>query len=122
MSGRGFRALTLAVGIGVLGSVGLLWELEATRSLTREVERLERAKEKALVRLERTQVVVSYLSRSERITHIAAERLGMAFPDERPALAYLWEEERRDGSAEGLASVVRRLLGEGAFAEVRMSR
>ncbi|RKY61328.1 MAG: hypothetical protein DRP95_03020 [Candidatus Latescibacterota bacterium] len=120
MSGRGFKTLTLAVGIGVIGSVGLLWELEVSRSLAREVERLERARDEALAQLRHVQVAVSYLSRSERVTRIAAERLGMTFPEERPALAYLWGKKVEEGYPEGLASVVRRLFGEGAFAEVRV--
>lgn len=119
MSGRGFRFTMLAVGLGAVCSIAFMWELETTRSLAAKVERLEREREEALARLEGVRAEVSYLSRSERVTRIASEKLGMTFPEELPALAYLWDEE---GETEGSASPIKKLFGEGAFAEVRVKR
>jgi len=122
MSGRGFRFLMLVVGLGTICSLAFIWELETTRLLAEEVEKLEREREEAFARLEQVRAEVSYLSRSERVTRIASERLGMTFPEELPALAYLWDEEGEPEGTDGSASPIKKLFGDGAFAEVRVKR
>lgn len=111
----------LAVGLGAVCSVAFMWELETTRSLVEEVERLERERKEALARLEQVRAEICYLSRSERVTQIASEKLGMTFPEELPALAYLWGEGSEPEEA-GSASPIGRLFWKGAFAEVRVKR
>lgn len=89
-----YRYVLLTLALVVLGLLGYLWAQAQTVRQGDEISRLRIEHQQLLRQQERLRAEISGLRRSSRIREIAANRLGMVFPQGPPHNLYL---DRRPG-------------------------
>ena len=85
----GYRYVLLTLALVVLGLLGYLWAQAQTVRQGDEISRLRIEHQQLLRQQERLRAEISGLRRSSRIREIAANRLGMVFPQGPPQNLYL---------------------------------
>ena len=84
-------------GLILCGALLYVWQHVTVGSLVKEMRTLARQKQRLENERYRLQAEIVYLSRGERITQIASNRIGLVFPDSLAITLYPGQRRESDG-------------------------